>query len=646
MTLTFLGLGGGSVTITPSIGTVTAAVLCGGTGLSAPSQTITTTCVSSNLSISDNTAVVTFLATSASGSAFSGWSGASGNLTPTTCSGATNPCTGQLATSPAALTVNFAKYYFSNVSPTGAWNISGNWQTCSDTTGTTGCIAAAAPPTPANSDLIVVRSGDEIHVTSAVSADQLLVATGGTLTVDASQILSPANGLATDLTVDGTLTVDGIVAMGSSVSTSVSSTGTLNVNSTGALTGAGGSGSTRSVLVVASAATSTIAGAVSGSLFQIDLTGSVSVTGNISVTGNSVITVTGTVNVSSTGNINMGGGTGSTYLINSGGVVDYASGSTNTHTGGSAGANPTTVASGGTLRLRGTSVISSGTGGPVTIASGANLEIGSTAGISSSGATGNIQVSGTRTFSTGANYSYIGTAAQITGNGLPGTVNNLTVSNTGGAVTPTSNLRTDGTLSVLSGATLSKSGTWTLTVGAGGVSNAGTIALDGGPAGCAASVDTNSILLQSSAPGTQRAWSGAGTFTLADVDVQDQAGSASIVALSSTNSGNNGANWTFLAGCVATHTVTFDANGGSGTMAPQTSTANVAANLTANAFTRTGYTFTGWNTVALGARHGLRRRGQLSLHDQRHPVRPVVDPAAHRHLRRQRRDGLDERPDP
>ena len=45
-------------------------------------------------------------------------------------------------------------------------------------------------------------------------------------------------------------------------------------------------------------------------------------------------------------------------------------------------------------------------------------------------------------------------------------------------------------------------------------------------------------------------------------------------------------------------TVTFNANNGSGTMAAQTSL--VAANLTSNAFTRGGYSFTGWNTLAGG----------------------------------------------
>jgi uncharacterized repeat protein (TIGR02543 family) len=49
---------------------------------------------------------------------------------------------------------------------------------------------------------------------------------------------------------------------------------------------------------------------------------------------------------------------------------------------------------------------------------------------------------------------------------------------------------------------------------------------------------------------------------------------------------------------VSGKTVTFDANGGTGTMTPQTASSSTA--LTANGFSRTGYTFSGWNTVALG----------------------------------------------
>jgi uncharacterized repeat protein (TIGR02543 family) len=49
-----------------------------------------------------------------------------------------------------------------------------------------------------------------------------------------------------------------------------------------------------------------------------------------------------------------------------------------------------------------------------------------------------------------------------------------------------------------------------------------------------------------------------------------------------------------------TYTVTFNANGGTGTMAAMTFTASGRA-LTANAFRRTGFTFTGWSRSATGA---------------------------------------------
>ena len=54
------------------------------------------------------------------------------------------------------------------------------------------------------------------------------------------------------------------------------------------------------------------------------------------------------------------------------------------------------------------------------------------------------------------------------------------------------------------------------------------------------------------------------------------------------------AQWTAL----PNHTVTFNNNNGTGSMTAQV--ANVATNLTTNTFTRTGYSFSGWNTVAGG----------------------------------------------
>lgn len=50
-----------------------------------------------------------------------------------------------------------------------------------------------------------------------------------------------------------------------------------------------------------------------------------------------------------------------------------------------------------------------------------------------------------------------------------------------------------------------------------------------------------------------------------------------------------------------TYTVEFDANGGSGSMSSKTYTYGTSYTLPANTFTRTGYTFTGWNTRSSGS---------------------------------------------
>ncbi len=60
------------------------------------------------------------------------------------------------------------------------------------------------------------------------------------------------------------------------------------------------------------------------------------------------------------------------------------------------------------------------------------------------------------------------------------------------------------------------------------------------------------------------------------------------------------AQWTVVAP-PTTVTVTFDANGGTGAMSPETENVNVVAALSTNSFTRTGYTFSGWNTAPDGS---------------------------------------------
>lgn len=59
--------------------------------------------------------------------------------------------------------------------------------------------------------------------------------------------------------------------------------------------------------------------------------------------------------------------------------------------------------------------------------------------------------------------------------------------------------------------------------------------------------------------------------------------------------------------------VNFDANGGEGTMAAQTFEHSIAQGLTTNVFTKTGYTFAGWNTKADGTGTGYADKESVSF---------------------------------
>ena len=88
--------------------------------------------------------------------------------------------------------------------------------------------------------------------------------------------------------------------------------------------------------------------------------------------------------------------------------------------------------------------------GDFIMSSSTGLMMGSTGGISTSGATGNVQVTGTRTYGATSDYTYNGTAAQVTGNGLPATVKNLTIDNAAG-VTLSGTVEVSNQLSMASG---------------------------------------------------------------------------------------------------------------------------------------------------------------------------------------------------
>jgi len=61
------------------------------------------------------------------------------------------------------------------------------------------------------------------------------------------------------------------------------------------------------------------------------------------------------------------------------------------------------------------------------------------------------------------------------------------------------------------------------------------------------------------------------------------------------------------------NTISFNANGGTGTMASQTVATNATANLTANTFTKAGYAFAGWNTLANGTGAGYADKASYTM---------------------------------
>ncbi|HKR03704.1 MAG TPA: T9SS type A sorting domain-containing protein [Bacteroidia bacterium] len=63
------------------------------------------------------------------------------------------------------------------------------------------------------------------------------------------------------------------------------------------------------------------------------------------------------------------------------------------------------------------------------IMAGGHIMIASPDGITKTSMLGNVQVTGTRTYNIGADYTYEGASAQVTGDGLPATVRNITFNN-------------------------------------------------------------------------------------------------------------------------------------------------------------------------------------------------------------------------
>ncbi len=151
-------------------------------------------------------------------------------------------------------------------------------------------------------------------------------------------------------------------------------------------------------------------------------TSTVNLKGNFTLSGTSTMTQT-TIQAGSTVNFNFMGTTTQTVSISSSATISSQA-TTSTC------AIKFAVANGSTIDI-GTSVLTGNNNTSFTLSAGASIITANTGGLSSTGsATGSIQVTGTRTYSATANYTFNNLSlGQVTGNGVTA-ANNLVISNT------------------------------------------------------------------------------------------------------------------------------------------------------------------------------------------------------------------------
>ncbi len=220
-----------------------------------------------------------------------------------------------------------------------------------------------------------------------------------------------------------------------------STTYTSNVNCSGTLTNIKGN-----FTIIATGNTGVLEFRLTGATaLTLNIGGNLDIQGGILDFGNS--TAAPVVNLS--GNFSMSGGTlnftgttnplTATLNFSKPGIQTFTKSAGTITAASSSGRHIAFIVLNGSTLDMGTSILNcaGSTTLDFTVNSGATIKLGDPAGIvvqGTSAITGNIQSSLTsiRSFSTGGNYQFTGSASQVTGSGLPATVNDLTINNASG----------------------------------------------------------------------------------------------------------------------------------------------------------------------------------------------------------------------
>lgn len=389
--------------------------------------------------------------------------------------------------------------------------VSGNWTAANVWQQYQGGVWTDVATYPSASDgTITILSGSSLIYDQAVPGgiDQLVI--NGGLTIPAGISFVTVDGPGPDLTLNGTMLHQGIVPV--MAGTGVLNSGSVYIhNTTSSANNALNFFTTKasdSTWIYRGSNILTPAVGLSGRSYGNLEFQSTAGTWTTSWTGTGILTVNGdfslgsgvTINYSNTGinvmkgnytingNISFGAGTqnisfqGTDKIIGGSGVVAFETANIAVGASYSLGA-PVNVLSGFTFTVNGTlgcgGYTFNGAGG-FTVSGGATFKICSPNGIN-----GNVLVSGTKTYSTSANYEFYGAADQITGAGFPVQVNNLTI-NTDYTVTLSNTLVVSGTLHFTKG--FLALGNFSL-LGSGSVSGAPEIIFNG--SGSAIAVGSN-----------------------------------------------------------------------------------------------------------------------------------------------------------
>ncbi len=243
--------------------------------------------------------------------------------------------------------------------------------------------AANIPPTASGALSITVMSGHTVTVNTSTTVDEVTVQNGATLNINSGVTLTLNNGSGTDMVMNGSLVNTGALAFNSGATMTAGTSSNITYNGSTAQSLGSGFPTAVNNLTINNSA-------------GVTMNGSCTVNGTLTMTAGNLATGTNTLTVNNSA------------IFSSSAYVSGA--------------------------------------GTFILAGGATISTANPSGLTASGASGSIQTS-TRTLSSSANYIYNGSSTQVTGNGLPANVNNLTINNSAG-VSLTSSCQVNGTLAL------------------------------------------------------------------------------------------------------------------------------------------------------------------------------------------------------